>query len=44
VAKKKLDVMEPKNRKKPFIHMAKKNKVTKDVKNLPAERLRPIIK
>ena len=44
VARKKLDVMAPKKRKKPFIHMLIKKSTMKKVKNRPAVKLRPIIK
>jgi hypothetical protein len=44
VAKKKLDVIAPKNLKNPFIHILTKNNAIKKVKNRSADKLRPIIK
>ena len=44
VARKKLDVMAPKKRKKPFMHMLIKKSTIKKVKNRPAVKFKPIIK
>lgn len=43
-AMKKLLVIAPNNRKKPFIHMLIKNNVIKNVKKAPALEVKPIIK